>query len=214
MKTLLLGLAVALCIAAGCKSAPPENRSQAQPPAASLIQPSPAFFGVKLGERPHRIVFVLGGSGNMLDSIDCAKYALKSAIGALNEENQFHIIFKSPGPPREMPARRLVNASEQNKQLAMEFIDSTLLTGETDQLKAIERAFAVVGSDTIFLLMDDEYDCSVADFVKRLNREKKVKVNSIQFLYRNGEEILKQIAADSGGTYKFVSEQDLAKLAE
>jgi len=66
----------------------------------------------------------------------------------------------------------------------------------------------------IFLVTDGEFDREVADLCKRLNPEKKVKVHTICFLYKTGEEILKQIAADSGGTYKFVSEADLEKLGQ
>jgi hypothetical protein len=38
------------------------------------------------------------------------------------------------------------------------------------------------------------------------------KVNTIAFINNIGEAVLKQIAADSGGTYRFVSDADLEQL--
>jgi hypothetical protein len=46
-----------------------------------------------------------------------------------------------------------------------------------------------------------------------MNAGGKTKVNTVGFLYRTGEAVLKQIATDNGGNYKFVSEADLAGLA-
>jgi len=49
---------------------------------------------------------------------------------------------------------------------------------------------------------------------KRLNTGGKVTIHTIGFLYKTGEEVLKQIATDNGGNYKFVSEADLAALSQ
>jgi hypothetical protein len=84
---------------------------------------------------------------------------------------------------------------------------------ETDPSRAIDRAFAV-GPDTIYLLSDGEFDRAIIARVKKLNAGGKVTVHTIGFLYRTGEPILKKIAAENGGQYKFVSEADLAKLGK
>jgi hypothetical protein len=112
-----------------------------------------------------------------------------------------------------MPTRRLVNATERNKQLAFEFVDGVIAQGETDPSKALERAFAC-NPDTIYLLTDGEFDRAIIDLVKRLNTGGKVSVHTIGFLYRTGETVLKQIAAENSGNYKFVSEEDLAALSQ
>ena len=177
----LLLLAAALCLAVGCKGEPPASPQQAPPPAVNQIRSPPDFFGVKLGQGPNKIVFVLDRSGSMTCSIDYVKYELKRSIGTLDEKSEFHVIFYSSGPPVEMPTRRLVAATERNKKLAFEFIDSIIAQGETDPSKAIEQAFAA-GPDTIYLLTDGEFDKAIVDLVKRLNAEKKVKVHTICFL--------------------------------
>jgi len=176
------------------------------------------FFGAG-GETEiaHRIVYVVDRSGSMTDSIDYVKFELKRSIGELGEDTEFHVIFYSSGPPVEMPTRRLVTATERNKQLAFEFIDGVIAQGETDPSKALERAFAC-GPDLVYLLTDGEFDKDIIGAVKRLNVGGKVTVHTIGFLYTKpnteSEKVLKTIAEQNNGNYKFVSEADLANLAQ
>jgi hypothetical protein len=195
--------AAVLLAACGCQAA---NHSE------PTLGHGRTFFGIPLGEKACKIVYISDISGSMTDSIDYVKFELKRSIGELKDDREFHVIFYSSGPPVEMPTRRLIAATERNKQLAFEFIDSVIAQGETDPSKALERAFAAK-PDTICLLTDGEFDRSIVDLVRRLNTEKKVKVNTSAFLY-NGGKSLKQIADENGGEYRFVSEQDLAKLVQ
>ncbi|MGB2755199.1 MAG: VWA domain-containing protein [Phycisphaerae bacterium] len=168
------------------------------------------FFGAG-GDEARKIVYVVDRSGSMTDSIDYVKFELKRSIGELGEEKEFHVVFYSSGPPVEMPTRRLVNATDRNKQLAFEFIDGIIPQGETDPSKALERAFEVK-PELIYLLTDGEFDKAIVGLVKKQNAGGQVTVHTIGFLYRMGEQVLKQIAEENGGNYKFVSEKDLATL--
>jgi len=170
------------------------------------------FFAVGTQETAHKIAYIVDRSGSMTDSIDYVKYELKRSIGELDENTEFHVIFYSSGPPVEMPTRRLVSATDNNKKAAFEFIDSIVAQGETDPSKALEKAFAV-GADLIYLLTDGEFDREIVGLVKRLNATGKTTVHTIGFIYKTGEPILKEIAAQNGGNYKFVSEADLAQLS-
>jgi len=167
--------------------------------------------------RPNKIVYVVDRSGSMTDSIDYVKLEMKRSIATLLDGAEFHVIFYSTGPAQEMPMRRLVPASEHNKELAFEFIDSIVADGQTDPSKALEKAFAVK-PDMVYLLTDGEFDRQIIDLVKRLNVGGRVKVNTIGFLYTMpgtaSEEILKTIASQNGGHYKFVSVEDLSALGQ
>ena len=196
MRFLASLLAIALLAAAGCTT--------------SGVRP--VFFSAGDLNQEHRIVYVMDHSGSMVCSIDYVQYELKHSIARLNKTDQFHVIFYSSGPPVEMPTRRLIEATERNKHLAFEFIDGIIAQGETDPSEALRRAFAE-GPDTILVLTDGEFDPQVARLVKDLNKDGKVKVHTYGFLYKTSEAILKQIAAENGGTYKFVTEADLANLA-
>jgi len=163
-------------------------------------------------EKEQRIVYVVDRSGSMTDSLDFVKYELKRSLQDLPETAQFHIIFYSSGPPMEMAARRLMAATARNRGIAMEFIDTVIATGGTDPVQALERAFAVQ-PDVIYLLTDGEFDEAIVGHVKRLNVGGKVRVSTIGFLYYPNNKVLREIAAQNGGEYKFVSEADLADIA-
>ena len=162
-----------------------------------------------------KIVYVVDRSGSMTDSIDFVKAELKRSIAELGDDAEFHIIFYSSGPPVEMPTRRLVHATQRNKDLAFEFVDRIVPEGETDPSKALQRAFAA-RPELIYLLTDGEFDRGIVDLAKRLNVGGRVRVFTIGFLYTQpgtpAEGILKQIAGENGGEYKFVSERDLASI--
>ncbi|MCX5683123.1 MAG: VWA domain-containing protein, partial [Planctomycetota bacterium] len=144
----------------------------------TLFPPAP---DLPPGSEP-RIVYVVDRSGSMTDSFEFVKYELKRSLQDLPETAQFHILFFSSGPPMEMSARRLMAATDRNRGIAMEFIDSVISTGGTDPVQALERAFAVQ-PDYIYLLTDGEFDKAIVDYVKRLNVGGRVKVNTIGFLY-------------------------------
>jgi hypothetical protein len=159
-------------------------------------------------EEAYKVVYVCDRSGSMSDSIHLVKSELKRSLWDLNAASEFHVIFFSSGPPVEMPTRRLVSATDRNRTLACEFIDTVTASHETDPSKALERAFAVQ-PDIIYLLTDGEFDGAVVDHVRRMNVGGKVRVFTIAFMYRAGERVLKAIAAQNEGEYKFVSEADL-----
>ena len=179
-----------------------------------IFGPSPTIFR-PVEQTSGKIVYVVDRSGSMTDSIDFVKAELRRSIAELGDDVEFHVIFYSSGPPVEMPTRRLVPATDRNKQLAFEFVDGIIALGETDPSKALERAFAV-RPEVIYLLTDGEFDRGIIDLVKRLNVGRRAQVFTIGFLYTypgtSAERVLKQIARDSGGEYKFVSEQDLASI--
>jgi hypothetical protein len=172
------------------------------------------FFGIGPvieQEGPRKIVYIVDKSGSMTDSIDFVKYELKRSIGELGDDKEFHVIFYSSGPPIEMPTRRLVNATERNKDMAFGFIDNIVAAQETEPSKAIERAFACK-PDMIYLLTDGEFDRQIVEQVRNLNAGRQVIVHTICFLYTSGLPALQQIAEQNGGQCKLVTERDLATL--
>jgi hypothetical protein len=165
------------------------------------------FFGVG-GADAAKIVYVVDRSGSMTDTIDYVKNELKRSISELPDKFQFHVIFFSSDPPVEMPTRGLVQATEDNKQLAYQFIGGVMAQGETNPSTALKLAFSY-NPEVIYLLTDGEFDRGIIGLVMSLNFRDKVTVHTIGFLYKTGENALKLIASGNRGNYKFVSEEDV-----
>jgi hypothetical protein len=62
-------------------------------------------------------------------------------------------------------------------------------------------------------MTDGQFDRSVVDKLRQWNKEGRVKINTIAYLYFDpaSERLLKQIAHESGGRYKFVSADELGE---
>ena len=186
----------------------PPNAGTLGPPGDPDSIGGPEFFRLPPSDPATKIVYVVDKSGSMTDSLVSVQHELKRSLRELGPDKQFHVIFYSSGPALEMPARRLVTATEENKRRAFAFIDEIRAAGETDPSDALQRAFAV-GPDTIFLLTDGEFDRAVVGQVKRANPAGKVSVHTIAFLYQAGVKVLQEIAAQNRGDFRFVSAQDL-----
>ena len=65
----------------------------------------------------------------------------------------------------------------------------------------------------IYILTDGDFpnNAQVLEELRKLNKDKRVKINTIAFMDRGEayEKLLKQIADENGGAFKFVSDQEL-----
>ncbi len=80
--------------------------------------------------------------------------------------------------------------------------------GSTEPSKAISRAIRLE-ADLIYFLTDGEFAPTLVEQLKKWNKNQKVRIYTIAFLRRNGEDLLRQIARQNGGEFRFVSEDDL-----
>jgi hypothetical protein len=146
----------------------------------------------------------------MLESFDYVRRELKDSIRQLVPQQQFHVIFFNMGPPVESPPKKLVQATPEAKAQAFAFLDGIVPAGQTDPTDALERAFALVPKpELIYFMTDGEFDPSVLEKLREWNGKRAVHINTIAFLYELGAPLLKQIAQEHGGHYRFVSEEDL-----
>jgi tetratricopeptide (TPR) repeat protein len=170
------------------------------------------LFGVGASlKKGAKVVYILDRSGSMTDAMDYLKFEVNRCLYGIPDGAQFHVIFYSSGPPVEMPAKKLVEATKDTRAAAIKFVGDVKPEGETDPSKAIELAFACK-PDVIYLMTDGEFKKEVAAQVKQLNAGGKVTVHTISFLYASGADVLKQIANENGGEFKIYTEQDLANL--
>lgn len=169
----------------------------------------PSFFGLGRGDvEARKICYVVDRSGSMVSELDYVKDEVIRSINRLHRAQQFHIMFFNRGAPIEVPPGRFVHAIKEYKQQAFEFISGIVADGQTDPVPAMARAFRHE-PDLIYFLTDGEFTPDLIDQLRVWNREEKVRIYTIAFLNNVGESLLRQIARENGGEYRFVSLNEL-----
>lgn len=74
--------------------------------------------------------------------------------------------------------------------------------GGTDPEAALMRALGLK-PDAVYLLTDGEFDPTIAERVRQANKQRTA-IHTISFVTRDAESLLKLIASESGGDYRFV----------
>ena len=166
--------------------------------------PGGQFFGIEaVGQS---FVYVIDVSGSMAGApIQRAKQEIIRSISSLSYDQSFYVVFFADDEfPMHSPdiVRSLVDATPANVKETTQWIESFDEEGGTEPQAALSRALSLQ-PDAVYFLTDGEFDPNVVSFIKSSNR-KGVKINTVSFVDRSGEALLKEIARTTGGTYLFV----------
>jgi len=172
------------------------------------IGPASKVFG-RSGNAMH-VAYVCDASGSMMDKIDLLKIELHKAIDGLKPVQTFDVIFFQEKDVASSE-KSLVVANPDNKRKAYAFLDNVAAHGSTDPIPALRLAFDLK-PQLIYLLTDGDFpdNQAVLTYIRQRNGDKKVKINTIAFVGRGEEyeKVMKQIASESGGLFKYVSGDD------
>ncbi|MDP6538051.1 MAG: HEAT repeat domain-containing protein [Planctomycetota bacterium] len=163
-----------------------------------------AFFGLEVAS--DRVCFVLDVSGSMKgERMGRAKEELSRFVAAYPAEDLFNILFFSTDvyPWQD----ELVEMSEKTRAEAEKYVARQKADGSTAVYDALELAFEDERVDTIVLLTDGNPQQGTIDDpaeiraeIKRWNSARHVRIHCVSL---NGEPpLLRQLAADSGGTFR------------
>ncbi|HUU21913.1 MAG TPA: hypothetical protein VM389_05195, partial [Phycisphaerae bacterium] len=171
------------------------------------------LFGV---EAPAiNVVYVIRCGGAMMEFLDPVRRELTRSILRLRDGQRFAVLFINSGRAKEVPSAALVQATVDNKRRAVEAISKVQAYGSASVIPAIERAFEILAdapddgeAKAIFLLMSGDFvdnEKAIA-LIRKLNAGKKVSVNTILLQFSNPEAsaLLRKIAEENGGQFKFV----------
>ena len=177
--------------------------------------PGAAFMGVR--DEGTKVVFVIDASGSMSahNSMQVAKSSLISSLQALEETQQFLIIFYDNNPVvlnlKGDTQSRLYTANESNKNMARQKLSAIHPGSGTKHVPALEMALRLQ-PDVIFFLTDAQeppiYPAELED-LKRMNT-KKTRIHAIEFGV--GPEIgettypsnfLRKLSRQNGGSYRY-----------
>jgi hypothetical protein len=159
------------------------------------------------------VAYVCDASGSMsADRLEPLKIELQHAIEALQPIQSFTIIFFKQDQTEAL-SPTLLMATDDNKQRAKAFLKSIDSAGETDPVAGLNKAFDARPA-VIYLLSDGEFPDAPAVLrcIARRNPAHAVRINTIAFLGTGTqyEAILRQIAAENGGTFKRVTREQLS----
>lgn len=177
-------------------------------PLQTIGKPDGTIFPLVQGKG--NVCYIIDRSGSMLETFDFVKAEMIRSVNTLGPNSCFHAIFFAEGAPIESPPSKLVPATAANKQQLQDFLHDVVPTGLTNPAKAMERAFAVTNDkgekvQIIYLLTDGEFSSENVAKIRKLNADRKVRINTISFLSDSGRSQLEAISKDSGGKYRFVT---------
>ncbi|HYE19092.1 MAG TPA: hypothetical protein VEA69_11645 [Tepidisphaeraceae bacterium] len=182
------------------------------PSAAGTASTRPASVGplFPAGDA-RRVVFIIPTDGSLMTSAYLLSTLTLDSVDRLGPAQQFNLILLGSDTGRAL-ADAPLPATAANRGRARDFLDKwTAHNG--DLIQPLRSAFRM-NPDRIFVLAngDDPNDDAVVREVRRLNAARppgaKVQVHTVGWLDRGDqyEAMLKRIAAENAGTYRFVDD--------
>jgi hypothetical protein len=165
------------------------------------------FFGIRGGGR--RFTYVVDCSGSMQgEPLRRAKEELIQSISKLPSHVEFQIVFfddlayEFPGSVR---GDGFLNASKDAKKRATDFINGISGGGGTNVKLGMQKSLSLKRKpDTVFLLTDGSFEFDTPASIKSQNPGKKVRINTVAFVNKAGESLLRTIANENRGDFRFV----------
>jgi hypothetical protein len=167
-----------------------------------------SFFGIS--SRGKRFAYIVDRSGSMGQQrkLLVARRELARSVESLPDFAYFYVLFFASasdisGPPMQAG---WMQAKDRTVQRFIQWLNDVESGGGTEPGPAFLRIFALdVRPDVIFFLTDGEIPAETADEVAQMNRDgRRVVINTIAFGDPASQDLLKRIAEDSGGVYRFV----------
>jgi hypothetical protein len=176
------------------------------------------FYGT--GGNATKIIYIVDASGSLIDTFPFVIKELKRSIGELSDKQSFTVIFFQGGAAIEVPPRGWKQATSETKKRVNDFVSleagNVVPHGTTNPIAAIKLAMKY-SPQLVFILSDNitgqgKYEVDRDELLKIVNdanKDKKIAINTIQFLYPDPLNTLRDLAKDNGGIPKFITEADL-----
>jgi len=166
--------------------------------------PGGEFFGIEAEGKT--FVYVVDASGSMDGRpFQRAKQEIMRSIGSLTREQAYFVVFFGTEEfPMHHPdtTNALVPATPENVGRTKRWVDAFQTQGGTEPAAALQRALRLT-PEVVYFLTDGGFDDDVVDMVRRSNTTN-VCVNTVSFVNKGGEALLRRIANDNGGQFLFV----------
>jgi VWA domain-containing protein len=162
------------------------------------------FFG--LGSEGQSLVYVVDCSDSMNEDGKFTRTAIEllRALEYLSDKQKYFVIFFNDGA-FPMDADGPVFATTEHVERTRDWVKLVTPGGGTRPLPALQYALSM-HPDAIYFLSDGQFDPSVITELRAQNRGGygKIPIHTISFVNRDTIGIMKTIARQSGGKFRFV----------
>ncbi|MEO8166387.1 MAG: VWA domain-containing protein, partial [Betaproteobacteria bacterium] len=166
--------------------------------------PGGQFFGLEIDGQS--FVYVVDCSGSMSGApFRRAQDEIMRSVASLTTDQSFFVVFFSNDElPMFSPSvtSTLMPATPTNIDRLRKWVQGMQSDGGTNPMTALHRALQL-RPDAVYLLTDGELEGDVMSLVTNSNPSG-VRINTVCFMNRGGEALLKQIAGKTGGVHLFV----------
>ena len=166
------------------------------------------FFGI--GGYGESFVYVVDCSGSMNQNgkFDRARYELLQSIEKLNKDQSFFVIFFNH-EAHPMDGGKLVLAAQNRITETVHWVNEAEAGGGTNPLPSLLYALSM-HPDAIYFLSDGQFDPNTIQELRLRNRPnsrlhtKAIPIHTIAFYDRFAAGLMRTIARNSGGEFRFV----------
>ncbi len=163
------------------------------------------FFGVEA--EGSRFAYIVDVSGSMAyaGKMDATKVALMKSVDGLGPSAEYLIVLYSGDSWPLGGKTDWKQATDRIKQNTRRLIARINPNGSTNPSPAFMDVFSVrPRPDAIYFMTDGEFPRQVATEVASMNQSDEIPIHCITFVSRDAEDVMRQIAARSGGSYTHV----------
>lgn len=166
------------------------------------------FFGI--GGYGQAFVYVVDCSDSMNEQgkFDRARYELLQSIERLSIDQRYFIIFFND-IEHPMEGDQLVWATQEQLTKTTRWVQYAEAFGGTNPLPALLHAISL-RPDAVYFLSDGQFDPSAIRVLRYHNQSnrrlgrRRIPIHTIAFVDRSTQGLMRTIARDSGGEYRFV----------
>lgn len=165
-----------------------------------------SFFGIV--SKGRRFAYIVDRSGSMgeLGKMDVAKRELAESVESLPDYAYFYVVLFSSNYAEPPMQKGWTQARTPKVRRLISWLDDVAPSGGTQPKTAFVQVFSLdVRPDVIYFLTDGQIGGFTADEVAQMNSQgKRVVINTIAFGDPASQDLLKKIADQSGGVYRYV----------
>ncbi|MEM9753746.1 MAG: hypothetical protein AAF916_10220, partial [Planctomycetota bacterium] len=203
-----LGFATDLTASPPPRSNPAEKTQTTSNPGTTAIGTAGGTPGLAsfFGTTGHgtRFAYLIDKSGSMSGQpFEAAKAELIRSLRALQSHEHFFVAFYD-GDAEFMPGQRMLPATPNNVERAVDWVRSVSLGGSTDPTEALTFSLSRLKPDTLWLLTDGAFSADVVQSITQHNPDRRTHINTLAFVKRDGEALLRIIADQNRGDYRFI----------